>query len=97
MGRTKVLGTTDTNRCKVGDYEGRRRGGPLASLGGRGDGGRCQLFLASLTRFSHHFFETGFEDTDHLDGGPLGMRAGLKKRLWTIAHDHGRVFRPSAS
>jgi hypothetical protein len=25
------------------------------------------------------------------------MHAGLKKRLWTIAHDHGPVFRPSPS
>ena len=37
------------------------------------------------------------EGTDNLDGGPLGMQAGLKKRLWMIAHDHGPVFRPSAS
>jgi hypothetical protein len=59
--------------------------------------GEMKRFCLPLTRFSHHFFEAGFEHTDNLDGGPLEMHAGLKKRLWTIAHDHGPVFRPSPS
>ena len=50
-----------------------------------------------LARFSHQSYETSFEDTYNLDGGSLGMHAGLKKRLWTITHDHDPVFRPSPS
>jgi len=55
------------------------------------------LGQTSLARFSHQFLGTGFEDTENLDGGPTGMLAGSKKRLWTTARDHGQVFRPSAS
>ena len=74
-----MLGTTDTNRCKVGDYEGRRRGGPLASLGGRGDGGRCQLFLASLNKrigwieFRHPRVPAG-DPAEHINLFGIGER-----------------------
>ena len=51
----------------------------------------------TLTRFSHQFVGTGFEDTENLNGGPAGMVAESKMRLWTTACDHGPVFGPSAS
>ena len=58
--------------------------------------GRIPLNSA-LDRFSHQFLGTGFEETENLDGGPTGMLAESKKRLWTTARDHGPVFGPSAS
>ncbi len=37
--------------------------------------------LVSSNPLFSPLFETGFEDTDQLDGDSLGMQAGSKKRL----------------